>query len=214
MPAKGSAPFLINARPHGAVSNQTRQHAIMAATDTTIPLPAGHEDYTDEHLLSILRRVKTIAMVGASANWNRPSFFVMKYLQSKGFTVIPINPGQAGNDILGAHCYASIGEAAESVGPNTIDMVDVFRHSKEAPALAQEAVAINAKVLWMQITVISDEARAIAEDAGLTVIMNRCPKIEYQRLFGEIGRTGVNSGVISSKRSKDIRKIKPFKKLM
>lgn len=179
-------------------------------TPTSPPLPEGHEDYTDSHLLDILRRVKTIAMVGASANWNRPSYFVMKYLQQKQFRVIPINPGQAGTEILGETCYASLNEAAAAIAPETIDMVDVFRHPREAPALAEQAIAINARIFWMQITVISDEARKIAEDAGLTVIMNRCPKIEYQRLFGEIGRTGVNSRVISSKR----QKIKPFKKLM
>ena len=186
----------------------------MASDNTSTPLPPAHQDYTDNHLLGILRRVKTIAMIGASANWNRPSYFVMKYLQSKGYTVIPINPGHAGQEILGMTCYASLQAAAAALGPGAIDMVEVFRHPKEAPALATQAVAINASVLWLQITVISDEARAIAEAAGLTVIMNRCPKIEYQRLFGEIGRTGVNSGVISSKRSKDMRKIKPFKKLM
>jgi len=173
-------------------------------------LPPGHEDYTDEHLHGILRSVKTLAMVGASANWNRPSHFAMKYLQQKGYRVIPINPGQAGSEILGEPCYASLKEAAEAVGPGKIDMVDVFRHPREAPALARQAVEIGAKVFWMQITVISDEARAIAEGAGLTVIMNRCPKIEYQRLFGEIGRVGINSRVISSKR----QGTKTFKKLM
>ena len=186
----------------------------MATMDTDTPLPAGHETYMDDHLLGILRGVKTIAMVGASANWNRPSYFVMKYLQTKGFRVIPINPGQAGQEILGERCYASLAEAAEALAPQPIDMVDVFRHPKEAPALAGQAVSIGARVLWMQSTVISDRARQIAEDAGLTVIMNRCPKIEYQRLFGEIGRTGVNSQVISSKRSKTMTRIKPFKKLM
>ncbi|HCI45694.1 MAG TPA: CoA-binding protein [Rhodospirillaceae bacterium] len=179
-------------------------------TTTEADLPKGHESYTDQHLLDILRSVKTIAMVGASANWNRPSYFVMKYLQQKQYRVIPINPGQAGNEILGEPCYASLAEAAEALGPGVIDMVEVFRHPREAPELARQAVAIGAKVFWMQITVISEEARQIAEDAGLAVIMNRCPKIEYQRLFGEIGRTGVNSRVISSKR----QKIKPFKKLM
>ena len=186
----------------------------MATTDPNIPLPAGHETYSDDHLRGILTSVKTIAMVGASANWNRPSFFVMKYLQSKGFHVLPINPGQAGQDILGAKCYTTLEDAAAAIAPTKIDMVDVFRHPKEAPDIAKGAVAIGASVLWMQITVISDEARQIAEDAGLTVIMNRCPKIEYQRLFGEIGRTGVNSGVISSKRCKNAGNIKAFKKLM
>lgn len=183
-------------------------------TTEPIPLPAGQETYSDEHLTRILKRVKTIAMVGASAHWNRPSYFVMKYLQNKGFRVIPINPGQAGNQILGETCYGTLAEAAEGVAPLKIDMVDVFRHPKEAPELARQAVEIGAEVFWMQITVISDEARAIAEGAGLTVIMNRCPKIENQRLFGEIGQAGVNSQIISSKRGATTGRVKAFKKLM
>jgi len=157
----------------------------------------SHDTYTDEFLKDTLKRVRTIAVVGASANWNRPSFFVMKYLQAKGFRIIPVNPKEAGSTILGEKVYASIAEI-----PHPVDMVEIFRSSEEAGPLADEAIKRGAKVVWMQIGVRNDAAAKRAEDAGLTVVMNRCPKIEYSRLYGELSWGGFNSGVISSKRRK------------
>ena len=155
--------------------------------------------YGDAEISDILRRVRTIAMVGASPNWVRPSNFAMKYLQNKGYRVIPVNPGQAGKEILGEACYGSLADI-----PGTIDMVDIFRSSDAAGAITDEAIRLAAdkkiKVVWMQLGVRNDAAAARAQDAGLTVIMERCPKIEYGRLFGELGWSGVNSGVISAKR--------------
>ncbi|HEX2116869.1 MAG TPA: CoA-binding protein [Alphaproteobacteria bacterium] len=156
-----------------------------------------HDNYTDGYLRDILRRVKTIAMVGASTNWNRPSFFAMKYLQHKGYRVIPVNPGAAGQTILGEKVYASLKEI-----PDKIDMVDIFRNSAAAGPIVNEAIAIGAPVVWMQLGVRNDEAAARAEKAGITVVMNRCPKIEYGRLHGELSWGGINSGIISSKRMK------------
>jgi predicted CoA-binding protein len=154
-----------------------------------------HDSYTDDELRDVLRRVKTIAMVGASPNWNRPSFFVMKYLQSKGYRVIPVNPRAVGETILGETVYPDL----KSV-PDKIDMVDIFRNSADAGPITDEAIAIGAKVVWMQIGVRNDEAATRAEKAGLTVIMNRCPKIEFSRLCGELSWGGFNSGVITAKK--------------
>ncbi|MBM3601490.1 MAG: CoA-binding protein [Alphaproteobacteria bacterium] len=159
---------------------------------------AHHDGYADDHIRKVLKGVKTIAMVGASTNWNRPSYFAMKYLQQKGYRVIPVNPSAAGEEILGEKVMASLAEI-----PVPVDMVDVFRNSAAAGPIADQAIAIGAKVLWMQLGVRNDEAAARAEKAGLTVIMNRCPKIEYGRLCGELGWHGFNSGVISSKRRKE-----------
>lgn len=164
--------------------------------------------YADDYLRDILGQTRVIAMVGASPNWNRPSHFVMKYLQGRGFRVIPVNPVKAGERILGEVCHASLAEAREAAGPDPIDMVDVFRHPREAPDLAHQAVQIGARTLWLQITVISQEAHTIATQAGLNVVMNRCPKIEYQRLHGEIGQIGINSRIISSRK----RPLKSFKR--
>ena len=162
---------------------------------------ARHADYADADMRRVLRAVKTIAMVGASANWNRPSYFAMKYLQEKGYRVIPVNPKEAaaGNEILGETAYASLAEI-----PEPVDMVDCFREVGAIPAIAEEAIAVGAKILWMQLGIRHDEAAKRAEGAGLTVIMNRCPKIEYGRLSGELGWMGVNTGVISSKRGRRI----------
>jgi predicted CoA-binding protein len=157
----------------------------------------SHDSYTDEFLKETLARARTIAVVGASANWNRPSFFVMKYLQAKGFRIIPVNPKEAGSAILGETVYASLGEI-----PHPVDMVEIFRSSEEAGPITDEAVRLGAKVVWMQIGVRNDAAAQRAENAGLTVVMNRCPKIEYSRLYGELSWGGFNSGVISSKRRK------------
>lgn len=157
----------------------------------------NHDTYTDAYLKGILDSTKTVAMVGASANWNRPSYFVMKYLQAKGFKVYPVNPRAVGEEILGEKVYASLSDL-----PETVDMVDVFRSSEAAGPIADEAVEHGAKTVWMQLTVRNDEAAERAEAAGLNVVMNRCPKIEYARLGGELSWGGFNSGVITSKRRK------------
>ena len=156
-----------------------------------------HESYEDDFLRGILDRVKTIAMVGASPHWNRPSYFAMKYLQGKGYRVIPINPKAAGQPILGEQAYASLKDV-----PVPVDMVDIFRKSNAAPSIVDEALQMDPRpgVIWMQLGVRNDAAAEKAEAHGMTVVMNRCPKIEYARLFGEIGWLGVNSRVISSKR--------------
>ena len=159
----------------------------------------NHDSYSDEYLRGVLRRTKTIAMVGASPNWNRPSYFVMKYLQSKGFRVIPVNPRAVGEEILGEPVAASLAEAGVP-----IDLVDVFRTSDAAPAIVEDAIRIGAKTVWMQIGVRHDAAAARAEAAGLDVVMNHCPKIEYSRLCGELGWSGVNTGILSSRRRKQV----------
>ncbi|MEA2755249.1 MAG: uncharacterized protein QOJ54_1538 [Aliidongia sp.] len=159
----------------------------------------NHESYSDEYLRGILRRTRTIAMVGASPHWNRPSFFVLKYLQAKGFRVIPVNPKAAGEEILGEICYASLANV-----PVPIDMVDIFRASAAAPAIVEEAIRLGAKTVWMQIGVRHDEAAARAEAAGLSVVMNHCPKIEFSRLCGELGWNGVNTGIITARRHKRV----------
>ena len=150
--------------------------------------------YSDAQLRAILQRVGTIAMVGASPNWNRPSYFVMKYLQGKGYRVIPVNPGIAGQTLLGETAYASLRDI-----PEPIDMVDVFRAADQAPAIVEDAIAIGAKVVWMQLGIRNDAAAAAAEAAGIEVIMNRCPKIEFGRLGGELSWSGVNSGIIRNR---------------
>ena len=157
----------------------------------------NHDSYDNDYIAGILNEVKSVAIVGASANDVRPSFFVTKYLIDKGYTVFPVNPGQAGKEILGRPVYARLSDI-----PEPIDMVDIFRASSAVPAIVDEALALDPKpkVIWMQLTVRHDEAAAKAEAAGVKVVMNRCPKIEYGRLSGEIGWTGVNSGVLSSKK--------------
>jgi O-acetylhomoserine (thiol)-lyase len=150
--------------------------------------------YSDAQLRAILQRVKTIAMVGASSNWNRPSYFVMKYLQGKGYRVIPVNPGIAGQSLLGEKVYASLRDI-----PEPVDMVDVFRTASEAPAIVEDTIAIGAKVVWMQLGIRNDKAAAAAEKAGIEVVMNRCPKIEFGRLGGELSWSGVNSGIIRNR---------------
>ena len=160
---------------------------------------AHHDSYADGLIRAILRRVRTIAMVGASARWNRPSYFAMKYLQEKGYRMVPVNPREAGGSILGETAYADLADI-----PDPVDMVQVFRRADAMMPIAEQAVAIGAKVLWMQLGVRNDEAAALAERAGLRVVMNRCPKIEYGRLSGEIGWLGVNTRVVSSRRNRRI----------
>ena len=160
--------------------------------------------YPDAQIAAILGRVKTIAMVGASSNWNRPSYFVMKYLQGKGYRVVPVNPGIAGQTLLGERVYASLEEI-----PEPVDMVDVFRPPKEAPAIAEAAASIGAKVLWMQLGIRHDAAAKKAEAAGLEVIMNRCPKIEFGRLGGELSWSGVNSGIVRNRAPEPPNEQKP-----
>lgn len=157
----------------------------------------NHDSYDNAYIGGILNSVKTIAMVGASANDIRPSFFVLKYLLAKGFSVFPINPGQAGKEILGRMTYASLADL-----PEPVDMVDIFRASAAVPGIVDEVLKLDPlpKVVWMQLGVRDDEAATRAEAAGIKVVMNRCPKIEYGKLSGEIGWTGVNSGVLSSKK--------------
>ncbi|WP_341702976.1 CoA-binding protein [Ferrovibrio sp.] len=158
-----------------------------------------HDKYSDDYIRGILRASRVIAMVGASPNWNRPSYFAMKYLQQKDYRVIPVNPKEAGGEILGEKVYASLSDI-----PVKVDMVDCFRASAAIPLIADEAVKIGAKVLWMQLGVRHDEAAAKAEAAGLKVVMNRCPKIEFGRLSREIGWMGVNTRVINSKKQNRI----------
>ena len=155
--------------------------------------------YPDALIRRVLDETKTIAMVGASANWVRPSNFAMKYLQQKGFRVIPVNPSSAGKAIHGEMCYASLGDI-----PDSYEMVDIFRRSEDAGAIVDEAISLKdikgISTVWLQLDVIDAEAAARAEAAGLTAIMDRCPKIEYGRLNHELAWAGINTGVISSKR--------------
>ena len=146
-----------------------------------------------KNLRRILKTNHVIAVVGLSANWWRPSYFVAKYLQDHGYRVIPVNP--AYQEVLGEKCYASLKDI-----PEKIDMVDCFRKPAEIPALAEDAIAIGAKCLWMQLGVVNDEAAVRAQSAGLDVVMDRCVKIEHGRLFGGLNFAGVNTRVISAKR--------------
>lgn len=159
--------------------------------------PAGDLAYADEDLRRIFREVRTVAMVGASTSWNRPSHFVLKYLRAKGYRVIPVNPAAAGKEIQGERVYASLAEV-----PDRVDLVEVFRNSEAAGPITDAAIEKGAKVVWMQLTVRNDAAAERARAAGLTVVMDRCLKIEYGRLFGELGWAGVNTGVISARRSR------------
>jgi len=158
-------------------------------------------DYSNTELLAILRSTDTIAMVGASARWNRPSYFAMKYLQEKGYRVIPVNPGQAGKEILGEKVYAALSEI-----PDRFDMVDIFRSSEDAGPITEEAVALakdkGIKVVWMQLGIVNHEAAEKAHAAGLKVVMDRCPKIEFGRLNAELSWGGFNSRIITAKRRK------------
>lgn len=161
----------------------------------------SHDNYSDDEIAQVLSDARILAFVGASANTSRPSYFAMKYLLGKGYQVIPVNPGAAGKEILGQKVYGTLAGLEGSV-----DVIDIFRNSEAALGITREAIAVKdrlgLKVIWMQLGVRNDEAAAEAEAAGLKVIMNRCAKIEYGRLSGEIGWAGVNSGTISSLRPK------------
>jgi predicted CoA-binding protein len=148
-----------------------------------------------EKIGRILKENHVIAVVGLSANWYRPSFFAAKYLQDHGYRIIPVNPTY--EEILGEKCYPSLLDITEPV-----DVVQIFRKPEDVPPIVAQAVKIRAKVVWMQLGVINEEAARVAEDAGLDVVMNRCMKIEHARLFGGLNFVGVNRGIISSKRPK------------
>jgi len=162
-------------------------------------LPARTSVYPDDLLLRIYRETRTIAMVGASPNWNRPSYFVMRYLQRKGYRVIPVNPRALDAPILGEQVYPDL----ESV-PFKVDVVDVFRRAEETPAIGRSAAAIGARVLWMQLGIRNDDAATVAGLGGLTVVQDRCMKIEYGRLSGELAWSGINTRIISSRRRRVI----------
>jgi uncharacterized protein len=157
----------------------------------------NHGSYPDSYIREILKSVKTIALVGASHKPERPSWIVLKYLKERGYEVFPINPGLAGQEILGRNVYGRLADV-----PVPLDMVEIFRNSKAAGPITDEALALHPapKVVWMQLSVRNDEAAAKAEAAGAKVVMNRCPKIEYGRLSGEISWQGVNSRILSAKK--------------
>ena len=158
----------------------------------------NHDNYSDDYIRSILNSVKTIAMVGASANEVRPSYFAFKYLLQRGYDMIPVNPGQVGKSLMGRPFVASLAEIGRPV-----DMVEIFRSSSRIMPVVEEALKLTPlpKVIWMQLGGRDDEAAAKAEAAGIKVVMNRCPKIEYGRLSSEISWMGVNSRTISAKRA-------------
>jgi predicted CoA-binding protein len=164
------------------------------------PAPAGTTGtYSDEELTGIFQRSRTVAMVGASPNWVRPSYFVMKYLQRKGYRVIPVNPVAAGQAILGVIAVADLRDITEPV-----DVVDVFRRPDALPGIVDAAIAIGARVVWMQLGVRNEAAAEVAEAAGLTVVQDRCMKIEYGRLSGELAWSGINGDVITSRRRRTL----------
>jgi uncharacterized protein len=158
----------------------------------------NHNRYDDGYIRGILNTVKTIAMVGVSANTSRPSYFAFKYLLERGYRMIPVNPGLAGQDLLGQPCHGSLLDI-----PEPVDMIDVFRASQYVPDIVEQALRMQPRprVLWMQLGIRNDEAAALAEANGIKVVMDRCPKIEYGRLSSEISWMGVNSRTLSSKRA-------------
>ena len=152
---------------------------------------------TIEQIRRVLHEGRTIAVVGLSAEWHRPSFFAAKYMQDHGYRIVPVNPryAKSSTDVLGEHCYAALTDI-----PFPVDMVDVFRRTEEVLPIAQQAIQIGAKCLWQQIGVMNLEADALARNAGLDSVMDRCVKIEHGRFFGGLNLVGVNTGVISAKR--------------
>ena len=162
---------------------------------TTTPLPALTATSGADQRLRILTTYRTIAMVGLSADPMRPSHFAAIYLQAEGYDVIPVNPRYAGQTILGQPVYPSLGEI-----PRPVEIVDVFRRSSDVPPIADEAIAIGAKVLWLQLGIVHEEAAARARAAGLEVVMDRCAKIEHARFFGGLNLVGMNTGVVTARR--------------
>jgi len=158
----------------------------------------NHDTYPDPYIRGILTTVKSIAMVGISPKASRPSYFAFKYLLDRGYNMIPVNPGHAGKEILGRKVQARLADI-----PEPVDMVDIFRAAHYAVRVVEDALTLQPRpqVIWMQLGVRNDEAAAIAEAAGLKVVMNRCPKIEYGRLSSEIGWMGVNSRTLTSKKA-------------
>jgi len=154
-----------------------------------------HDSYANAYIRDVLTRYRVFAVVGASSKPSRPSYFVMKYLLAKGYEVIPVNPGHGGETLLGQKVFSML-----TAIDRPVDVVDIFRSSDAALPITREAIGIGAKAVWMQVGVRNDEAARRAEEAGLKVVMNRCPKIEYARLAGEIGWAGVNSRTLSSRR--------------
>jgi uncharacterized protein len=156
-----------------------------------------HDNYSDTYIRGTLNTVKTIAMVGVSANTSRPSYFAFKYLMERGYRMIPVNPGLAGQELLGQKVYAKLADI-----PLPVDMVDIFRASRYAPDIVREALALKPRpqVIWMQLGIRNDEAAKLAEGNGLKVVMNRCPKIEYGRLSSEIAWMGVNTRTITARK--------------
>jgi predicted CoA-binding protein len=159
----------------------------------------NHDSYDDIYIRTILDEVKTIAIVGASPKNVRPSYFVTKYLIDKGYKVFPVNPGHADKKICGAMTFDSLADI-----PDSIDMIDIFRSSSAVPGIIGKSLKLEVlpKVIWMQLGVRDDEIAGVLETAGIKVVMNRCPKIEYGRFSGEIGWTGVNRKILSSKKPK------------
>lgn len=159
---------------------------------------------TIAELRRILATCKTIAVVGLSPQWHRPSFFAAKYMQAHGYRIVPVNP--TATEILGERCYASVTEAAQALAEDgvKVDMVDCFRRTEDIPPISDEAIAIGAKCLWQQIGVKNEAAAAKAKAAGLATVMDRCVKIEHARLFGGLSWAGVNTRVISSRRPQQL----------
>lgn len=178
----------------GSVSFRSAAAASMVAL-------MNHDAYKDAYIRDILNTVRTIAMVGISSKDNRPSHFAFKYLLERGYRMIPINPREAGKNILGQKVYAKLSDI-----PEPVDMIDIFRESEHVLPIVREALTLKPtpQVIWMQLTVRNDEAAKLAEDAGLKVVMNRCPKIEYGRLSSEISWMGVNSRTLSSRRAQKL----------
>ena len=152
-------------------------------------------EYDDKFILNILQQTKNIAMVGLSSDWNRPSYFVARYLTDRGYNIFPVNPKEKNNYILGKRVYSNLNEIK-----NKIDMVDIFRNSKAALGIVKEAINLKPNTIWMQIGIINLKAEKLAKENKIKVVMNRCPKIEFCRLSGELGWAGINSGLFTNKR--------------
>lgn len=152
-------------------------------------------EYDDKFITNILQQTKNIAMVGLSSDWNRPSYFVAKYLTDRGYNIFPVNPKEKNNYILGNKVYSNLNEIK-----NKIDMVDIFRNSEAALGIVKEAINLKPNTIWMQIGIINLKAEKLAKENNITVVMNRCPKIEFCRLSGELGWAGINTGLFTNKR--------------